>query len=85
MEPLLLALMSPDNAVRRDAEARFAALRAQPDQLITGMMQTLTTSQLPHVSPFGFAHDLATAKAMPVSWTALFFSQLAPCASWVMF
>ena len=52
MEPLLVSLMSPDNAVRRDGEARFAALRAQPDQLITGMMQTLTTSQQAHVSGF---------------------------------
>jgi hypothetical protein len=74
MEPLLLALMSPDNAVRRDAEARFAALRAQPDQLITGMMQTLTTSQLPHVSPFGLHMILP----LPKPCQCLFFSQLLP-------
>ena len=42
-------LLSPDNAVRSQAETRFEQLKQQPDACVSLMMEALTSSPLPHI------------------------------------
>ncbi len=78
MDPLITSLMSGDNNVRRNAEVQFQELRKQPDNLISGMMQSLTTSPQPDVCQ----SYLFTISSIVVFFFFFFFFFFSPLFFW---